>query len=204
MSGGPEGAAAGTLASKVGGDTKSFSKVEAIIDTFSSKMWHLGPPGSGMLVKSMNNSMLGAHVLIASEALATIVRHGVNLDDALEAINSSSGRSLVTEKRFPINVVGGEAYGFKLGMHCKDMENALQTVRAASGQHGREAASAGGVAAKAPTAPIPSPMLHLAHDLMNMARQHMGEDAEHVETVRLAERAHGITFLRNKDTKPRI
>jgi 3-hydroxyisobutyrate dehydrogenase-like beta-hydroxyacid dehydrogenase len=52
------------------------------------------------------------------------------INKALEAINGSSGRSWVTMQRFPDNILTADPYGFALGMHCKDMENAMDVVRA--------------------------------------------------------------------------
>jgi 3-hydroxyisobutyrate dehydrogenase len=64
-------------------------------------------------------------MLIASEGLGAIAKSGVDVEKALEAINGSSGRSWVTMQRFPDNILTGKPYGFALGMHCKDMENAM-------------------------------------------------------------------------------
>jgi hypothetical protein len=42
--------------------------------------------------------------------------------------SGSSGRSWVTMQRFPDNILTGNAYGFALGMHCKDMDNAMEAI----------------------------------------------------------------------------
>ena len=52
----------------------------------------------------------------------------VNVHAALRAINGSSGRSWCTLQRFPENVLTGEPYRFALGMHCKDMANAMELL----------------------------------------------------------------------------
>ena len=130
MSGGPAGARDGILAALVGGDADTFVATNPVIECFSDKITHLGPAGSGHLVKAVNNAMLGAHMLIASEGLGAISRSGVDVEKALSAINGSSGRSWVTMQRFPDNILTGKPYGFALGMHCKDMENAMDLVRA--------------------------------------------------------------------------
>ena len=51
------------------------------------------------MVKAINNALLAAHMLTASEAMATLARHGVDVPSALQAINSSSGRSWCTMQR---------------------------------------------------------------------------------------------------------
>eukprot|EP01043_Picozoa_sp_COSAG02_P020456 COSAG02_NODE_1010_length_15227_cov_5.846774_7_plen_250_part_00 len=93
VSGGPKGATNGILAALVGGDRATFEGVEPVIGTFSDKITHLGPAGSGHLVKAVNNALLAANLLTASEGLAALARHGVELPGALQAINGSSGRS---------------------------------------------------------------------------------------------------------------
>jgi hypothetical protein len=60
VSGGPKGATNGILAALVGGDKATFEGVEPVISTFSDKITHLGPAGSGHLVKAINNALLAA------------------------------------------------------------------------------------------------------------------------------------------------
>jgi 3-hydroxyisobutyrate dehydrogenase len=162
----------------VGGHRETFESSRAVIATFADKINHLGPAGSGHLVKAINNALLAANMLSASEGLAAIARHGVDVPSALEAINGSSGRSWVTMQRFPENILTGDAYGFALGMHCKDMENALRAIREphADGTN------------------VAAPMLELARCLMNSAREQYGADVDHTETSRLAARSNRIDF----------
>ena len=81
-------------------------------------------------------------------------------------------------QRFPDNVLTGDAYGFALGMHCKDMENALLAIRAPH----------------ADGTPVAAPMLELTRCLMNLARAELGGDVDHTDTSRLAARANRIDF----------
>jgi len=178
VSGGPRGAASGKLTALVGGDRDTFQSSRVVLDTFADKINYLGPAGSGHLVKAINNALLAANLLSASEGLAAIARHGVDVPAALEAINGSSGRSWVTMQRFPENILTGDPYGFALDMHCKDMENALRAIREphADGTH------------------VSAPMLELARCLMNSAREQYGADVDHTETSQLAARSNRIDF----------
>ena len=168
------GARKGILAALVGSDDASaFTEAEPILSTFSDKITYLGPAGSGHLVKAVNNALLGAQMLVASEGLACIARKGVDVHKALRAINDSSGRSWVTMQRFPDNILTGDPYGFALGMHIKDMNNALQVV------------NEGGVKA---------PMLEEARRLMEVAAGEWGAQIDHTDTSRLAARRNGVDF----------
>lgn len=178
VSGGPRGAEKGVLAALVGGDLPTYERALDVISCFSDKITHLGPAGSGHLVKAVNNALLAAHMLTASEALAAVARHGVDVPSALQAINGSSGRSWVTMQRFPDNILTGNAYGFALGLHCKDMENAMRVIRMPH----------------ADGTPVSAPMLELARSLMNMAREEHGGDVDHTYTSLLAARSNRIDF----------
>ena len=53
----------------------------------SPQVTHLGPAGSGHLVKSINNALLAANLLSASEGVAAIARYGIDVPSALQAID---------------------------------------------------------------------------------------------------------------------
>ena len=84
----------------------------------------------------------------------------------------------VTMQRFPDNILTGNAYGFALGMHCKDMNNAMEVILAP-----HEDGTA-----------IETPMLDLTRSLMNRAREEMGGEVDHTDTTKLAARQHKIDF----------
>ena len=177
VSGGPVGARGGILAALVGGDSETFEGAQDIIGCFSDKITYLGPAGSGHMVKSINNALLAANLLTASEGLAALARHGVNVPSALQAINGSSGRSWVTMQRFPDNILTGDPYGFALAMHLKDMNNALECITA-DGNGGT----------------LEAPLLELTRATMEKALAQLEEGADHTDTTKLAAGVHGIDF----------
>lgn len=60
--------------------------------------------------------------MVAAEGLTTLVKQGVPVDKALEAINAASGRSLVTEERIPDHVLSGAFdFGFAMNLMNKDV-----------------------------------------------------------------------------------
>jgi 3-hydroxyisobutyrate dehydrogenase len=131
VSGGPAGAAAATLTTMIGGnDDAAIETVKSVVlKSFSSKAVHCGVSGSGMAVKSINNILNTAHLLVAAEGLLALQAFGVDPDTALEVINSSSGRSLATQERIPNSVLTGQYnYGFKLGLMAKDCRIASSLV----------------------------------------------------------------------------
>jgi len=122
VSGGPGGAAAGTLACLLGGDDEgAVERAEPVLKTFSRMIVRCGPSGAGHAVKAVNNAMNAAHLMLGAEGLLALRGAGVAPEVALQAINGSSGRSLQTEVRLPQEVLTGRfAYGFKLPLMAKD------------------------------------------------------------------------------------
>ena len=172
VSGGPAGARKGTLTTMMGGDEVAVERVRPIIETFASHVNYLGPAGAGHAVKAMNNTLLAAHICAASEALVGLKRFGVNPSDALKAINTSSGRSWVTQQRVPDHVLTRKFdYGFSLANHLKD-------VRLGVGMLGN----------------TPSPILRETEKLLNTASEREVDDnaVDHLYTMKLAEDWAGV------------
>ena len=124
ISGGPRGAAVGTLTSMLGTESLK-SHVKELVEMYSNKIVYCGGVGNGNAVKSVNNYLNVSHLMLASDALLGLKKQGVDINFALEAINGSSGRSLQTQERIPNDVMSNEYnYGFKLNLMCKDVTNA--------------------------------------------------------------------------------
>jgi len=122
ISGGPGGASKGAVASFLGGDPEAAKIVVPHIKAFSGSVTYLGPVGSGHAVKAINNACNVSNLLCMHEGLLALRKMGVDPEKALEVINRSSGRSLMSEQRIPQEVVTGDFnYGFKLGLMAKDV-----------------------------------------------------------------------------------
>lgn len=122
VSGGPGGATKGTLAAFLGGESDLLEVVLPHVKAFAKKPVHLGPVGSGHAVKAINNACNVSNLLCLHEGLLALKCMGVDPSRALEVINSSSGRSLMSQARVPEEVLTGEFnYGFKLGLMAKDV-----------------------------------------------------------------------------------
>jgi len=129
VSGGPRGAAAGTVTAMVGGKSEDTEAALPLIRAFAGKVQACGPVGAGMAVKAVNNLLNATHLLIGTEALLALKRAGIDPATALSVINKSSGRSLQTEVRLPEEVLTRRfGYGFKLGLMRKDCDAASQML----------------------------------------------------------------------------
>merc|ERR1719238_1539839 len=122
VSGGPGGASKGTLAAFVGGDRDASEGILRHIQAFATNIVYLGPVGAGHAVKAINNACNVSNLLCLHEGLLALRKMGVDPSAALQVINKSSGRSLMSQDRVPQEVVSGDFnYGFKLGLMAKDV-----------------------------------------------------------------------------------
>jgi 3-hydroxyisobutyrate dehydrogenase-like beta-hydroxyacid dehydrogenase len=97
ISGGPFLAELGRLAIMVGGPEQQFARVRPALDALGEQVFHLGPLGSGMAMKLVNNQIGLASMMVALEALALGVEHQLDVDRMVEVINASSGKTFITE-----------------------------------------------------------------------------------------------------------
>ncbi|MDN5568515.1 MAG: NAD(P)-dependent oxidoreductase [Paracoccus sp. (in: a-proteobacteria)] len=127
VSGGPQGAASGTLSVMLGGDTAWVAKAQPALDAMAAKIIHVGGSGAGNIAKLVNNMLVASHMLTTAEALRLAAASGLSADDALRVINSATGRSAISEIHFPNWVLtGGFDSGFSAGLMRKDVRLALE------------------------------------------------------------------------------
>jgi 3-hydroxyisobutyrate dehydrogenase len=171
VSGGVSGALAGTLTVMVGGDPDTFRRAQPVLQVFGKRIEHVGPVGAGHAVKAVNNALLAVNLLAVGEGLAALVKAGVPARTAVNVINASSGRSFVTEVLVPERVLSGTwPRTFRLALLDKDVGIAREFARESG---------------------VDAPVLDLAGSLLSRARVALGEDADHVETIRLIEQEAG-------------
>src|SRR6201999_2526461 len=93
VSGGGQGAAAGTLTVMVGGESAAVESARPVFATFSALISHLGGVGAGQFAKLVNNSLLAANMALADAALGAGAALGLNRAALIDLVKASSGRS---------------------------------------------------------------------------------------------------------------
>ncbi|MGG5889295.1 NAD(P)-dependent oxidoreductase [Falsiroseomonas sp. HC035] len=127
VSGGPAGAAAGSLAMMLGGDAAAIARARPVLDRVAAKLIHVGGPGAGQVAKLVNNLLVATHLAVAGEALRLGRLAGVEPADLLAVVNAASGRSAATEVNFPRWILSeGYDSGFSAGLMRKDVRLALE------------------------------------------------------------------------------
>jgi 3-hydroxyisobutyrate dehydrogenase len=172
VSGGTDGAEAGTLTTMVGGEADVLERVGGVLDAIAGRVVHVGPVGAGMAVKAVNNALLAASLWASAEGLVALRGAGVPTATALQVINASSGRSFATERLLPERVVPRTfPKTFALRLLAKDVGIAGSVL------------DDGGVDGQ---------VLSEVIRFTAAAAEELGRDADHVELVRIVERAAGL------------
>lgn len=124
ISGGPPGARAGTLGVMCSGDKATFDALAPVFEAISSKAVFLGEkPGAAQTMKLANNIISFGNLAIALEAMALGAKAGLDPQQMIDVINSSSGRNTATEVKIPNHVLN-RAFDYGASMHIieKDLE----------------------------------------------------------------------------------
>ena len=127
VSGGPTGARDGALTMMIGGSEADFADAEPVLDALSSRAIRVGPSGAGNIAKLVNNLLVAGHLALTGEALRLSEAAGLSAADALQVVNTATGRSAVTEAMVPRWVLPGTFdSGFSAGLMRKDVRLALE------------------------------------------------------------------------------
>jgi 2-hydroxy-3-oxopropionate reductase len=132
VSGGEAGAVEGALSIMVGGAAGTFERSLPVLRAMGSTVIHVGPAGSGQVVKAANQLMVAGHLQMLSEAMVFLRAHEVDLDSALDVIGAGLAGSTVLDRKRTAMVRADFAPGFRVALHDKD----LSIVMAAAREHG--------------------------------------------------------------------
>ena len=121
LSGGVEGAAAGTLSLMAGGDPASLERIRPVLTSFASRIIHLGPVGSGQVAKACNQLVVGSTIEAVAEALTLARRSGLDPARVREAMLGGYASSRVLEIHGQRMLDGDfESAGARVDIHAKD------------------------------------------------------------------------------------
>jgi 3-hydroxyisobutyrate dehydrogenase-like beta-hydroxyacid dehydrogenase len=95
VSGGPHNIAAGEITLFVGGGDDAFESASPILAAYGDPILHLGPVGTGMKVKLLNNAAFGAHIGVVSVLAGLAETLGLDEKTLYQAISHGSGNSAV-------------------------------------------------------------------------------------------------------------
>lgn len=132
VSGGPEGAAAGTLTFMVGGDRSAFERAESIMRKLGRNVFYLGASGTGLRFKLFNQALVGSYFLAIAEAYNWARKMGIKIQDLEKIISLSWGDSPVF-RHFASVVGSGDLKG---GASMRNLRKDLRLILSASTKDG--------------------------------------------------------------------
>ena len=128
VSGGEPKAIDGTLAIMVGGDKKTFETVKPILEKMGSSVVLVGDIGAGNVTKLANQIIVALNIAAVSEALVLATKAGVKPEAVFDAIKGGLAGSTVMNAKVPMILDGNFKPGFRIELHIKDLQNALDTA----------------------------------------------------------------------------
>lgn len=174
VSGQTIGAGNATLTVMVGGDAAAFERAYPAMQAIGKLIKHVGTSGAGFAVKAVNNMLLAVNLWSVAEGFTALKAHGVNLNEALDCINASSGKSGVTETVLPQRVLNRSfPVTFALPLLAKDTGIALDLLQSAK---------------------LPAPVIGLTQSLIQAASATADENSDFSAAVKFYESLSKITL----------
>jgi 3-hydroxyisobutyrate dehydrogenase len=123
VSGGPEGADAGTLTVMVGGDDAGIQKAMPVLEAVGQNIVTVGPQGAALGIKMLNQMLVGANLAAVLEAFVLAKKAGIDLDVLYKTLSTSAGSSVMFTRNVP-DFLMKESYepGFALKLLVKDLD----------------------------------------------------------------------------------
>ncbi len=128
VSGGEPKAVDGTLAIMAGGDAAAFEKVRPLLLKMGSSAVLVGDTGSGNVTKLANQIIVALNIAAMSEAMVLAKKCDVDPEKVFDAIKGGLAGSTVLNAKMPMVLDGNFNPGFRIELHIKDLQNALDSA----------------------------------------------------------------------------
>ena len=132
VSGGEPKAIDGTLSVMVGGKKETFDKYYDLLMTMAGSVVYVGELGSGNVAKLANQVIVAINIAAVSEALTLAKQAGTDPELVYQAIRGGLAGSTVLDAKAPMMMDRNFKPGFRIELHIKDLNNALNAGHAVS------------------------------------------------------------------------
>lgn len=122
VSGGTGRAQSGELSVIVGGAAEVVARCGDLFQAMGNRTFHVGPLGSGLAMKLVNNMLVQVNTVAVAEALVLGVKAGLDPQTIYEVVRVSTGASAAWELRVPRILSGDFAPGGTIDISYKDQE----------------------------------------------------------------------------------
>lgn len=120
ISGGPELVAAGSCGIFVGGADAAAGRARAVLAPLSQRIFHVGPLGAGLVMKTINNGLMQGYGAILTDMLQLAKRAGLSLDMTLSVVCGGPAGLPVVRDRIPKTLGQDRSVGFPMAGILKD------------------------------------------------------------------------------------
>ena len=129
VTGGTEGAKAGTLTVLCGGETAAVNKARPLLEVIGGSIHHFGDVGSGQQVKAINQVLVAGSYAAVAEAIALGQHLQLPMPQVVNALRQGAAGSWALEHRSQAMLNDDYPLGFKLALHHKDLGIALDAAQ---------------------------------------------------------------------------
>jgi 3-hydroxyisobutyrate dehydrogenase-like beta-hydroxyacid dehydrogenase len=116
----------------VGGERALYERWRPVLESALPRVVHIGRVGQAMTLKLVANLLVALHSAAAAEALTLARKAGLDLDLALDVLNSSAAASVMLKVRGPMVIRNEFPAQMKLDLFMKDI-HLMQEAAAAVG-----------------------------------------------------------------------
>ena len=130
VSGGEVGAKAASLTIMVGGKDEVFARLQPLLALMGKNITHVGPAGAGQVTKVANQIIVALNIAAVAEALVFASKAGADPVRVRQALMGGFASSRVLEVHGERMIKRTFNPGFRIKLHQKDLNLALQSARA--------------------------------------------------------------------------
>lgn len=128
VSGGEQGAIAGTLSIMVGGDAQVLERCNPVLEALGKTITHVGGNGMGQTVKLMNQVLVAGTLNAVAEALVFAQKQGVDLEKAIDAVKGGAAGSWQLSNLGPRIIKRDFRPGFMVDLMQKDLRLVMEAA----------------------------------------------------------------------------
>ena len=177
VSGGEPKAIDGTLSIMCGGKKEVFDRFTDLLKAMGSSVVYVGEIGSGNVAKLANQMVVAANIGICAEAMTFAKKMGTDPELVYQAIRGGLAGSTVMDAKVPMMLAGNYKPGFRIDLHIKDLNNALNASHAIN---------------------MPVPMTAHMMEVMQELKNHDEGSCDHDDIIRYYERMTGVSIVKEK------
>ncbi len=175
VSGGEPKAIDGTFSVMCGGKKELFDKYYDMLMVMAGSVVYVGDLGSGNVAKLANQMVVAINIAAVAEALTFAKKAGTDPELVYQAIRGGLAGSTVMDAKAPMMLAGNYKPGFRIELHIKDLNNALNAAHAISS---------------------PAPLTAEMMEIMQFLRSEGCDKDDHSSIVKYYEKISGTSIVK--------